>query len=389
MRSLLISLLLLSLQPAVCEEPEKPVVSAPPAAEVERLGLDPFYKKYFSYRGFPIVGSEKVSDFAFYEAAFLIRRMLGKRQDIIDALVESKVRLAIMAPDEFTTDIPEHATLKPKVYWDKRARGLGASAERPAVSVGEENLLGLTGDPYSTESIMVHEFAHAVHLMGINRIDPDFQKQLENVFNRASLKGLWKGKYAGTNPSEYWAESVQSWFDTNRENDHDHNHVNTREELRKHDPEVAALVESIFGDRNWRYKAPKDRKKLRHLETFDLAGAPTFSWPADLVKAYEALDRGEGLKEIVLNKMAELKEQAASPESASAVKLRVDNESGQRITVSWIGFDGLRREYGLTDPTRRFDQNTFEGHLWVITGEDGRDLGWFETPAEDCRVVVK
>lgn len=389
MRSLLISLLLLSLQPAVCEEPGKQVVTAPPAAEVERLGLDPFYKKYFSHRGFPIVGSEKVSDFAFYEAAFLIRRMLGKRQDIIDALVESKVRLAIMAPDEFTTDIPEHATLKPKVYWDKRARGLGASAERPAVSVGEENLLGLTGDPYSTESIMVHEFAHAVHLMGINRIDPDFQKQLENVFNRASLKGLWKGKYAGTNPSEYWAESVQSWFDTNRENDHDHNHVNTREELRKHDPEVAALVESIFGDRNWRYKAPKDRKKLRHLETFDLAAAPTFSWPAGLVKAYEALDRGERLKEIALNKMAELKEQAASPESASAVKLRVDNESGQRITVSWIGFDGLRREYGLTDPTRRFDQNTFEGHVWVITGEDGRDLGWFETPAEDCRVVVK
>jgi len=28
---------------------------------------------------------------------------------------------------------------------------------------------------------------------------------------------------------EYWAEAVQSWFDTNREPDHDHNHVNTRD----------------------------------------------------------------------------------------------------------------------------------------------------------------
>ena len=33
------------------------------------------------------------------------------------------------------------------------------------------------------------------------------------------------------NHHEYFAEGVQSWFDNNRENDHDHNHVNTRAEL--------------------------------------------------------------------------------------------------------------------------------------------------------------
>jgi hypothetical protein len=388
--NVLISLvILLSCCFATGQESLVPVVAAPPAEEVARLNLDPFYKKHLSVGGFPIVGSEQVSDYAFYEAAFIINRMLGRRQDIIDALVESKVRLAIMAPDEFTTDIPEHATLKPKIYWDKRARGLGASSERPAVSVGEENLLGLKGDPYSTESIMIHEFAHAIHLMGINSIDSEFQGKLENAFNRAGLKGLWRGKYAGTNPSEYWAEVVQSWFDTNRENDHDHNHVDTREELKEHDPDAAELVESIFGDRKWKYSHPKDRKNPRHLKSFDLATAPVFSWPEDLVKAYEALDRGEGLKLAELRKMEELPAKSASPESANAVKLRVDNETKQRITVSWIGFDGLRREYGLTDPTRRFDQNTFEGHLWVVTDEKGKDLGWFATPAEDCRVVVK
>ena len=41
-------------------------------------------------------------------------------------------------------------------------------------------------------------------------------------------EGLWKGKYASVNHHEYFAEGVQSWFDNNRENDHDHNHVNTR-----------------------------------------------------------------------------------------------------------------------------------------------------------------
>ena len=138
-----------------------------------------------------------------------------------------------MAPDEFTTAIPEHSHLAPKGYWDKRARGLGSSKEHPAVSCGEENLLGYKGDPYAAENILIHEFAHSIHQQGLNIVDPGFEKKLEKVFNRAALKGLWKGKYAGTNPAEYWAEGIQSWFDTNRENDYEHNHVNTREELKK------------------------------------------------------------------------------------------------------------------------------------------------------------
>ena len=88
-------------------------VVPPPADEVERLSLDPFYEKYLSYKGFPIVSSGKVSDYALKEAAFLIEQMIGDREDIMGALIENKVRLAIMAPDEFTTDIPEHATLEP------------------------------------------------------------------------------------------------------------------------------------------------------------------------------------------------------------------------------------------------------------------------------------
>ena len=43
-------------------------------------------------------------------------------------------------------------------------------------------------------------------------------------------------RYAATDEHEYWAEGVQSWFDTNRENDAIHNHVDTREELLEYDP---------------------------------------------------------------------------------------------------------------------------------------------------------
>lgn len=364
-------------------------VVAPPVAEVERLGLDPFYGKYLGFRGFPIVSSPKVSDFALKEAAFLIDRMIGDRPDIVEALVKNNVRLVIMAPDEFTTMIPEHSDLEPPAYWDKRARGLGATKVRPAVSVGEENLLGYRGDPYSTESILIHEFAHAIHQMGMNTIDEAFQNKLENAFNRARLAGLWKGKYAGTNPSEYWAEGVQSWFDTNREDDHDHNHVDTREELKEHDPALSALVESVFGDGDWRYLRPANREDAGHLAGYDSENAPEFSWPEQVVADYEAHQRGDHLTKAECRPMAELSRQAKTVGGGRSIKLRIENETAGRISYFWIGFDGKRRHYGTIDPGRDINQQTYGGHLWVITDENGSDHLWFAAPEEDALALIE
>lgn len=364
-------------------------VGAPPASEVERLGLDPFYEKYLGYRGFPIVASDKVSDYALKEAAFLIDRMIGHRQDVIDAMIENKVRLAIMAPDEFTTMIPEHSTLEPSAYWDKRARGLGATEERPAVSVGEENLLGYRGDPYGAESIFVHEFAHAIHQMGLNSVDETFQGRLENAFNRASIAELWKGKYAGTNPSEYWAEGVQSWFDTNREDDQDHNHVDTREELREHDPMLAELVESIFGDGDWRYLRPDEREDAAHLVGFDHEGAPEFFWPEQVLSLFESHERGDHLQKVAKMPMAEMPRNAKTVGGGPNVNLRIENKTAGRISIFWIGFDGKRRFYGSADPGRRHIQQTYAGHLWVIVDEEGSDYCWFPAPEADGLVLIE
>ena len=95
-------------------------------------------------------------------------------------------------------------------------------------------------------------------------------------------KGLWKTKYASTNRMEYWAEGVQSWFNNNRENDHDHNHVNTRKELIDYDPGLAKLCQEIFGDREWTYTKPLTRLEQSHLKGYTPAEAPTFSWPERL-----------------------------------------------------------------------------------------------------------
>ena len=242
--------------------------------------LDPFYEKYVMAGALPVVGSEKVSDEALLEASWVVRHMLDGRDDILTAMADQNVRLSVMAFNEFTTDIPEHADLEPAVFWDRRARGLGATPEAPAVSCAEENLLSYPGDPYAEENILIHEFAHAIHEMGLNVVDPTFEERLRIAYRDAEESGLWRGTYAMTNPAEYWAEGVQSWFDDNRENDALHNRVNTRAELEDYDPALAELCREVFGDGEWRYLRPGDRNPERraHLAGFDPAEAPDFEW---------------------------------------------------------------------------------------------------------------
>lgn len=261
-----------------CGAAEYPV-SAPP----EEMKLDPFYKKYVSASGYPIVSSEQVDDYALKEAAYLVDMLLAKRSDVRAAMIKSGSRLIIMAHNEYTTTLPEQAHMKPKEYWDARARGLGGSQHDPVCSCGEENLLCFKGDPYSTENILIHEFAHNIHLRGMVNVDKTFDDRVKKAYDDAMTKGLWKGKYGSTNHHEYFAEGVQSWFDNNREDDHDHNHVNTRVELIEYDPGLADLCREVFGDTELVYTRPETRLK-DHLAGYDPSRAPQFVWPEHLQK---------------------------------------------------------------------------------------------------------
>jgi len=271
------------------------VTSPIPSSLKERLGLDPFYGKCVMVGDFPIVSSSKVSDAALLEAATIVRSMLDGRDDILTAMATNKVRLVVMAVSERTCDVPEHSDLNPRTYWNVRARGLGASKECPVVSCGEENLLCSPGDRYPTENIMVHEFAHAIHDTGLKTLDNTFDRRLKETYQAAMKADKWKNCYAAENHHEYWAEAVQSWFGTNRENDAIHNHVNTREELIAYDPEVAKLCEEAFGKNAWQYRRADDtaRKNEAHLKDLDRTKLAPFV----LTKEEQDLDRREIRKE--------------------------------------------------------------------------------------------
>lgn len=259
-------------------------VRQPPAT----LKLPDFYRKHVSASDYPIVSSNRVNDYALKEAAYLVDMMLAQRPDIRRAMIAGGSRLVVMAHDEFTTDVPEHSHLKPRDYWDARARGLGGSKTDPVCSCGEENLLGFKGDPYSTENILIHEFAHNIHLRGMMVVDETFDDRLKATYEQAMKAGLWKAKYASTNHAEYFAEGVQSWFNNNREADHDHNHVNTRAELREYDPGLARICEEVFGTTKLTYSKPATRL-TGHLDGYAPETAPAFVWPDRLNESRKAI----------------------------------------------------------------------------------------------------
>ncbi len=252
---------------------------APVPDDVRRdFHLAPFYQKYVSVEGLPIVSSDKPSDCALLETAWIIRHMLPGREDILHAIAAQHVRVAVMAWNEFTTDIPEHSTLSPARYWDRRARGLGATRQRPAISCAEENVLAFPSDSYGHENILIHEFSHTVHEIGLQTVSPSFDDRLQQAYEAAMKAGLWKDTYSTTNRKEYWAEGAQAWFDAaSAQVTHG---VNTRDKLKAYDPALAVLCAEVFGDHPWRYQKPWSRpaEEREHLTGFDPMKAPQFLW---------------------------------------------------------------------------------------------------------------
>jgi len=80
--------------------------------------------------------------------------------------------------------------------------------------------------------------------------------------------------YASSNRSEYWAEGLQCWYNTNRTMDHDHNHITTRAQLKAYDKPLAALCGEVLGDGEWRFVSPRKRAGKDHLAGYDPAKAP-------------------------------------------------------------------------------------------------------------------
>lgn len=247
--------LLTSISILSCKDKQKTTndtnTDAPQVTSVpSELNLDSFYKKYVDADGFAIVSSENVNDSALIRAGKVLSQVLSKRADIKKVMIDKGCRFMIIGQKEEVCEVPEYKhicdTPENIAFWNKRARGFGGAPEDEfSASCGEENVLCLEGDRYKGESILVHEFAHIFHMIGINGIDSTFDNSLEAVRQNAIKKGLWENTYAIGNKEEYFAEGVQSFFGCNKysaEPNGVHNSINTRAKLKEYDPELYNLL---------------------------------------------------------------------------------------------------------------------------------------------------
>ncbi|MFC3785550.1 hypothetical protein GGR90_000306 [Sphingopyxis italica] len=250
---------------AGCTE-ARPVIGPPPPA----LALDPFYTKSVTAAGIPISASDAVPDEALFIARRIVLAMLEKRPDLARALVSAGQRVMIMGVDERTTDVPEQRDWKkpaiddPRLtlcerkyyaerigrlsdseYWNKRARGMGGLLTSGAT----ENLLAMPGTRYFGETILVHEFSHAI-FDAMETADPELFAQVRKAYAQAMAKHLWDGQYGATTAHEYWAEGTQFWFNSNKLAVIDSKQILSDADLSRHDPALAAALRAVYGDRH-------------------------------------------------------------------------------------------------------------------------------------------
>ncbi len=213
-------------------------IGAPPAA----LHLDPFYQKYCSANGIPIVGSSRVPDAALKQAQRLVVALLAPQPAVRDAMVAQHLYVMVLATSEQTTDLPEERGQPDSL--NQRARGVFNPSPVPNAFAAEENILCYERDGWHGENILVHEFGHALKISGFQAIDATFEARVKSAFDAAIAAGKYAGLYASSNPEEYWAEGLQDYFDVHQ--NRDPNDTNTRDQLAACDPPLYAILDEKF-----------------------------------------------------------------------------------------------------------------------------------------------
>ena len=201
------------------------------------LGLDPFYKKYVDAGGIALVSHSDVSDEALWQARDTIAGMLSDRPDLLATMAANRFRVALYNPDAGRR-ADAGASILPEVG-GRGAAGFAASTYAGAPEPENSGECAVT---------LIHEFAHLVHhaILDYQPGGRTFDSRLRTTYQTAINAGLWRGRYAATNPSEYWADTVMYWFLPSWFILHRLTPANVSI-LADYDPEIAKLIEEVFG----------------------------------------------------------------------------------------------------------------------------------------------
>jgi hypothetical protein len=212
-------------------------------AAAVRADLDPFYCWAVDVGGVAIVASRAVDYAAVNTAAESVAEMLRFREDIRERLARLGPKIIIVGPNELITDAPELRHMSNSSLYDERGYGqLRGWSGGVIATVGAEGIVGLDAVSSARDDVMVHEFAHLLHALGLTTEEWTASR---TVYSQSRASGRWQGTYAGRNYNEFFAELTQIYFGVKGAA----YQVNGPEELRRYDPDVADFLEQIYGPR--------------------------------------------------------------------------------------------------------------------------------------------
>ena len=365
----------------------------PPFAVREAFELDPFYQQWIDVEGLPVVASAKVNPYALKEAAWQIKQMVGHRPDVLQVMAVNKARFSVIGHTELITEIPEYRSDPRPDFLVFRERGWGGS-EGATISASEEYILGYPG-VHSIYNVLIHEFAHGVHLLGLNTLDPTFDKRLKMTYETAMEKGLWQGTYASTDRREYWAEGSQAWFHPNSHASFDR-FGNTRQALKTYDPGLAVLLTEVYGDHQWRYTPVTDRIDQPHLQGINPQSFPTFptieGW-TELEALYRQLnkpysDGGGAWVNLERYDPQLLPSLTKSNVVGAATCVIFVNLSRDDVLLYAVHSDGTETYWTRASPNFPRGTPTRTNSLWLVKDTNGRNIAVFQAEEKTGRALI-
>ncbi|MEP7216966.1 MAG: hypothetical protein ABI782_11995 [Anaerolineaceae bacterium] len=212
-----------------------------PSVKAERT-FPAVYTKRVQTNGLTIVGNAKVDDAAMEAARKTVERLF-LNNNLEDRLAEEGAYIIVADSKQGVLDLPEFACLSGQTSIDfNHVCGVADRADYPVATVNELDLLGDRSGPCGGLNILFHEIGHLIQGWTLGPADYFDVKQFyqESINNGTYKRGV---DYATTNPNEYFAESTQAYFlsmDLRGRRD--------RAWLKAHDPDMFALLVTVYGD---------------------------------------------------------------------------------------------------------------------------------------------
>lgn len=264
---------------------------------VYEVVYEPYYTTQICTNcGIVVKAGKTVQRSSVEKAAVIVDMMLEKLPQVAQELVRRQASVAVYGLKENAFDVPGHRM--GYLLATRHIEGFGGEMTNPLSSISEANVIRLRSGRYATsyphEMILVHEFGHAIHLVGMDGLeDKTLSNRVKECYQHAKDAGLWHDTYAISNHEEYFATLGTIWFNVMQEGvdgrwDGIRGPVNTRRELEEYDPQGYELMKDIYPYRL--LPAPWDHNTDHYdingnlrafMQTYDL-GPDKFDW--DFIK---------------------------------------------------------------------------------------------------------